>query len=64
MKFGRQVEEEMYGMKSANFYLLAESKMDKRDYSFAFIHFVTCYKICDRSQRFGQCKRCIKQYDH
>ncbi len=43
-KYSVTVAEEMNSMKASNFFLLGDAKLEKRDYNFAFINFITAIR--------------------
>ncbi len=56
VKLSEGVQAELYSVKAANFFLLAESKMDKKDYSYAFINFITAIRYSIGSGDLGNIK--------
>jgi len=55
-KYNESVEREFSGMKAANFYLIGDSKLNKEEYAFALIQFITSARYSIHARDLGNVK--------
>lgn len=55
-KYKKEVERHISGAKAAHFYLLAESHLNKKDYQYAFVHFIGALRYALFAEDLGNVK--------